>query len=429
MSDVSVDVHHVTRVEGHGNIVVNVRNGELEECRMEIPESPRFFEAMLLGRRWYDASHLTSRICGICAVAHTFASLRAVEDALGVKISEQTRLLRELAMCGEMLQSHMLHVYFLAAPDLLGVGSVFPLIHTHKDVVLRAMRLKKLGNEICGVIGGRHTHPISMVPGGFTRVPKAAELEALVPKLEQGREDIDATVELFKTLPWPEFERDTEYLSLSSKETYAFYAGDIASTDGGLTAPQSYLDVVNEEIVPHSTAKHSSSKRDSYAVGALARYKNNHAQLHDRARSAADSLGLDPGCVNPFMNNTAQIVESAHAIDESLRLIEALVGRGPADEKPSVKPRAGRGVGATEAPRGLLIHDYTFDDDGICVGANCVIPTAQNYANIELDMKALVPQIVGKPREEITLTLEMLVRAYDPCISCSTHLLEVSFVE
>jgi coenzyme F420-reducing hydrogenase alpha subunit len=396
---------------------------------MEIPESPRFFEAMLLGRRWYDASHLTSRICGICAVAHTFASLRAVEDAMSVEISEQTLMLRELAMCGEMLQSHMLHVYFLAAPDLLGVGSVFPLIQTHKDVVLRAMRLKKLGNEISGVIGGRHTHPISMVPGGFTRVPTAGELEALVPKLEKGREDIEATVELFKTLSWPDFERDTEYLSLTSDRTYAFYAGDIASTDGGTTAPQSYLDVIHEEIMPHSTAKHAASKRDSYAVGALARYKNNHDQLHDRAKKAADALGLGPDNINPFFNNTAQIVESVHAIEESLRLIGELVGRGLEDEKPSVKPRAGRGVGATEAPRGLLIHDYTFDDEGICVGANCVIPTAQNYANIELDMKALVPQIVEKPREEITLTLEMLVRAYDPCISCSTHLLEVSYVE
>ncbi len=429
MTDVSVDIHHVTRVEGHGNIVVNVRNGELEECRLEIPESPRFFEAMLLGRAWHDAPHLTSRICGICAVAHTCASLRAVEDALGVEISEQTLLLRQIAMCGEMLQSHMLHVYFLAAPDFVGTGSVFPLIETHREVVLQAMRLKKLGNHVCAVIGGRHTHPLSMAVNGFTRIPPAEELEALVGELEAGRKDIDATVEFFQGVEIPQFERDTEYISLVADDRYPFYHGDIGSTDTGRISGRDYLKIIHEEIVPHSTAKHARSNRESYSVGALARYHNNHERLHERAAKAADALGLTPACRNPFMNNVAQVVEGVQAIEQAIHLLGVLLERGLAEEDMTVKPKAGRGVGVVEAPRGLLIHDYTFDEDGRVVEANCVIPTAQNFANVELDMREMVPQILDLPQETISLRLEMLVRAYDPCISCSTHLLEVRYVD
>ena len=233
MGNVNIEVHHVTRVEGHGNIVVNAKNGVLEECRLDIVETPRFFEAMLRGRPYTQSSHITSRICGICAVGHATASLRATENALGIEPSEQTVLLRKLNFHGEMLDSHVLHVYMLVAPDMLGVGSVIPLVQIAPEAVLRALRLKKLAGDLCAVISGRHTHPIAMAVGGFTHFPTIAELKALRVRLVDARVDMDETVKLAKTLPWPQFNRETEYVALRKEDEYAFIDGTITTTDGG----------------------------------------------------------------------------------------------------------------------------------------------------------------------------------------------------
>jgi len=430
MSTVNVNVHHITRVEGHGNIVLNVTNGRIEELRLEIVEAPRFFEAMLRGRPWSQASHLTCRICGICSCGHTTASVRAMEAALGVTPSEQTLKLRRLILYGEHIQSHILHVYFLAAPDFLGVGSVIPLAATHRDVVLRALRLKKLGNDICRVIGGRHVHPLSYHVKTFTSLPTKQELDDLRSRLVDSLDDLDATVDLLKTLRVPAFERKTEYLSLTHPAEYALYEGDIKSSDGSVTPVPQYRTKVREYVEEHSTAKHTRSDNgSSYMVGALARVNNNFDQLTPRARQAWRDLGLPLPCYNPFANNHAQIIESIHYAEESVRLCQELLDMDLVMEDRHVEPRAGTGVGATEVPRGTLYHEYTVDDDGVITDANLVIPTGQNLHNIEDDMRALVPQILDRPQEEITLTLEMLVRAYDPCISCSTHILNVEFVQ
>jgi coenzyme F420-reducing hydrogenase alpha subunit len=429
MSNVNVNVHHLTRVEGHGNIVVDVKNGELVKCDLEIVEAPRFFEAMLRGRPYYEASHITSRICGICSTGHATASLRATENALGVEISEQTKLLRKLVFHGEIIDSHVLHVYMLVAPDFFGVGSVLPLASSHPEVVKRALRIKKLSGDLCAMVAGRHTHPIAMAVGGFTHFPTIKELRAMKERLVAAREDMEETIALLATLPWPKFERETEYVSLKKEDEYAFIDGVIATTDGFTYAIPDYRQVTNEYLVPHSTAKHTKHNRDSYMVGALARFNNNYDQLHSRAKAAAEELGMQPIVNNSFLNSAAQAIEMVHCIEDSIHLIDELVERGIQEEPIyQFQGRGGEGVGACDVPRGILFHNYVIDDEGILQGANCIIPTNQNYANIEADMRALVPQILDRPQEEITHMMEMLVRAYDPCISCSTHFLNVEFV-
>ena len=425
--NLSIDVHHVTRVEGHGNIVVEVRDGNIETVRWEISESPRFFEAMLKRRHWDEAHHITSRICGICSIGHTLASIKATEAAFGIQPSEQTVLLRKLALHGENLQSHVLHYYFLAAPDFLGAPSVVPLVSSHPEVVKRALRLKKLANDTCDMIAGRTTHPVSLVPGGMAKLPTPSLLKELRGMLERGLGDLDATVELFATLDIPDFSRETEYIALTNPGEYALYDGEIASTDGGTWPDSDYLKVAHEFSVPHSTAKHVRHNRDSYMVGALARFNNNPNQLTPLAARAAERLGLKAVCYNPFMNNVAQVVETVHNVGDSISIIDSLLERGIKEEPFEVKAVSGRGVGCCEVPRGILFHDYTYDEKGNIVRANCVIPTNQNHRNIQHDMEKLLPEILDRPKEEITLMLEMLVRAYDPCISCSTHLLEVRF--
>jgi coenzyme F420-reducing hydrogenase alpha subunit len=425
--NINIDIHHITRVEGHGNIVVDVINGELKKCNLEVTETPRFFEKMLLGRPFEDASHITSRICGICAVGHATTSLRATETALGVEPSAQTKLLRRLNFLGEILDSHILHVYMLVAPDFLNVGSVIPLASTAPDVVLRALRMKKLAGDLCKIICGRHTHPIAMTVGGFTHFPTMAQLYEMRERFFETWIDVDATIELFQTLPIPDFNRETEYIALRNEAYYGFIDGDIVSTDGGQWPLGEYKTITNETILPHSSAKHCSNQRESYMVGALARYKLNHDLLYPKAVNAANALGLDSSCVNPYMNSVAQVVEIVHCIAEGEELIDQLLEREVAWEEP-VKPQTltGEGVGACEVPRGVLFHHYQIEDGRIS-GANCIIPTNQNVANVEADMRALVPTLLELPQEEIAHRLEMLVRAYDPCISCSTHLLEVKF--
>ncbi len=428
--DIRVD--YVTRVEGHGNIVAKVEDGELVECRMEITESPRFFEAMLRGRSWKDAMFLTTRICGICACGHGTASLKATEDAMGITRSEQTDRLRRIVLAAEQLESHWLHCYFLVAPDFFGAPSVIPLAKTHTDVVLRAMRLKKLSHHICRVLVGRHTHPIGMVPGGYMKLPSVRTLKELREHIASFDKDVQDTVDLFATLEAPALERETEYESITDPGEYAFFDGRLITSDGDEADTRAYRDIIHEEIVRHSSAKHVKNRRESLMVGALARFNNNHTQLNAEAKDAAERLGLAAPCFNPFHNNTAQIVETVHCYYDILRLLDSLIEAGIEDEKPPLEwPAgcAGTGVGIVEVPRGTLVHEYEYDEDGIVTGANLVIPTNQNLANIEADFRAYIPQLMeeGKREEEITHLLEMLVRAYDPCISCSAHLVQVEF--
>jgi coenzyme F420-reducing hydrogenase alpha subunit len=430
MQNGKIEVHEVTRVEGHGNIVLNVKEGKIEELRLEITESPRFFEAMLVGRNWYEATHLTCRICGICSIGHTSASLNALENGLGITPSEQTQRLRRIIHAGETIQSHVLHVYFLTAPDLLGVPSVFPLVATHTEVVKRALMLKRLANDICAVIGGRHVHPCSMRVHNFSKVPSKEALAGLRDRLLAAVPDIQATVDLIASLKLPDFERETEYMALYHPDEYAMYGGDlIRSTKTGDTPLYDYKTKIQEYVVSHSHAKHAESAHGAYMVGALARFNVNYDQLRPEAQAAAETMGLaGPICYNPFMNNVAQVVECVHCALVAVEQINALLDMDLQEEEFEVPIKACRCVGASEVPRGTLFHEYNLDDQGYITSANLIIPTGQNLNNLEQDMHALVPKILDREPEEIRQTLEMLVRAYDPCISCATHLLEVKFV-
>jgi len=432
MSTVDIDVHHVTRVEGHGNIRVRAADGTVEEVQWQVPEAPRFFEAMVRGRSWEDIQTIVSRICGICSISHSLAAVKAIDAALGLTVSEQTEKLRLLTHYSEQLQSHVLHVGYLVAPDLLGVKSVVPLVATHPDVVKTIIRAHRAANEWSDLLAGRTTHPITLKPGGFSKLPTEAELKALKKTLvEQVVPDLKTIASVVLSLAGnlPPLNRPTEYVALTHPDGYTFYHGPIASTDTKETVPVSQFErVVNEHVSPQSTAKWTRYHRDSYAVGALARFNINADQLLPLAAETAKSFGLKKGCCNPFMNSVAQVVEAVQVVEASLQLIDELLTAGIKPEKPKVKPRAGEGAGCVEAPRGILFHRYAFDKQGNCTRANLCIPTNQNHANIQKDFEAWVPQIIDRPQDEIAHLLEMLVRSYDPCISCSTHYLDVEFV-
>lgn len=419
----NIQINHLTRVEGHGNIEVMIKDGQVEKCQWNVVEAPRFFEAMVRGRKYHEIAHITSRICGICSIGHTLASLKATEAAMGVELTEQTLNMRRLLLHAETIQSHILHVGYLVLPDLLGAPSVIPLASTHRDQVLVVVRLHQLANEMSDRVGGRTTHPQRPVVGGFAKWPTEKELSGFRDRLIMARPDLNALVDLVFSLAGnlPAFERETEFIALKSPSEYAFYDGDIASTDGGTWPVALYKEICNEYLVPHSTAKFTRHSRESYMVGALARVNLNFDQLSPMGRQVADTFGLKPVSNNPFMNNVAQVIETAHCVEDAIRLIDTILDKGVRDEKPYVQVRAGKGSGAVEVPRGILFHEYAYNDKGECTWANCVIPTNQNHANIQKDFESLVPSIQEKPTEEIALTLEMLVRAYDPCISCSTH--------
>jgi len=418
-----IKINHVTRVEGHGNIEIKIKDGIVEQCRWEVVEAPRFFEAMVRGRKWDELAHITSRICGICSIGHTLTSLKATEAAMRIKVSEQTKKARRILMHAENMQSHILHLGYLVLPDLLGVPSVVPLASTHREQVLLIIRLHRLANEMSDLWGGRTVHPQRPVVGGFAKWPSMQEIETLRQRLEDALPEMETLTSLFRDLApgFPQFIRETEYIALTHPDEYALYDGNIASTDGGTCSVDKYKEITNEYLVPHSTAKFTRHKRDSYMVGALARFKLNYQHFLPRAKETARTLDLLPTNCNPFMNSIAQLVEVVHSIEDSIRLIDDLLKNGMKDEKPSFSVRAGRGIGAVEVPRGLLFHEYEYNKNGECIWSNCIIPTNQNHANIQNDLEAFVPQIKDCSKEEIELQVEMLVRAYDPCISCSTH--------
>jgi sulfhydrogenase subunit alpha len=438
--DVTIDVHYLTRVEGHGDITVDVKAGEIKDCRFKVIESARFFETMLRGRLIFEAQHLTSRICGICACGHSIASLKAAEQALGITPHPDVVLLRKLLLHFEQMDSHVLHFYVLVAPDLLGVKSIMPLIKSHRAVIDRAFRMKHLTDRACEVLAGRHTHPISFAIGGVTKIPAKEELEKLRDEMVEARADFDETVNLFKKLSLPVYERKAQYVALSHDKEYAFYDGKINVDGKKFVDAQDYLSVIKEEVRDYSSAKFVSVNSAPYMVGALARFNLNADKLDKKSKDVAAVLGLKQPCHNTFMNTIAQVVEWGYCLEDCITIIGRILKDGLDEERiltttyPKrdawpLKTRAGRGAGAVEVPRGILFHDYTVNEAGVVTAANCIIPTNQNINNLEADMRKIVPEIIGtQNKEQMTLTLEMLARAYDPCISCSTHVLDVKFV-
>ncbi len=420
---VNIEVEHIARVEGHGNIRIGIKNGQLTECSWEVVETPRFFEVMFRGLSIEMAPLLAARICGICSISHALASSRAAERALQIHVPEVAQQVRLLAKHAETLQSHTLHLFFLVAPDLLDVSSVIPVLGTHPEVVQMATELKGYANRASDLLAGRTSHPMVIQVGGLTQVPRKSQLRNLLQELESVIPTLWKTLDLFKTLPLPDFERETEFVSLQSESHYPFIGGDLISSDGVRKSEDDYRAMTNEFVVDTSTSKLCKLSRDSFAVGALARFNNNSEWLHPQAKAVAQELGLEPPAYNPFHHNLAQLVECFHVVYESQEIISGLLDSDLSDFMAAYQATAGAGVGAVEAPRGILYHSFEIDDEGIIVRSDCVIPTGQNHANIHQDLQALVPVLVagGLGEKEISKQAQMLVRAYDPCISCSVH--------
>jgi coenzyme F420-reducing hydrogenase alpha subunit len=415
----------LARVEGEGEMYVRVRGQEVETVELRIYEPPRLFEALLRGRSFAEAPDITARICGICPVAYQTSACEAMEDALGVAVPDEVRVLRRLIYCGEWLESHSLHLYLLHAPDFLGYESGFAMARDHAEVVERGLRTKKVGNELITAIGGREIHPINVRVGGFYKSPARRRLEALREGLERAREEAAQTARWTAALPFPELERDYEFVALRSPaDEYPIDRGRIVSSRGIDVAAAEFDETFEEEQVPHSNALHSRVRgRGSYLAGPMARFNLNLDRLSPPAREAAEEAGIGSGCRNPFQSIVVRAVEILYACDEALRLLDAYEPPDPPGL--DLEPRAGVGHGISEAPRGLLYHQYELGPDGEIVQARIVPPTSQNQRAIEEDLGRFVQANVGLEDEELTLRCEQTIRNYDPCISCATHFLRL----
>lgn len=418
----TIKVDYLARVEGEGGLYVKVKDRTVTDVQLKIFEPPRFFEAFLRGRRFTEAPDITARICGICPVAYQMSAVHALEQACGVSIDGPLRALRRLLYCGEWIESHVLHIYMLHAPDFLGYASAVHMAKDFPEIVQRGLQLKKAGNAIVALLGGREVHPINVRVGGFYRVPSRQELQPLAERLKWAREAALETVRWVSGFPFPALSQDYEFVALCHPAEYPFNAGRLVSNKGLDIAAAEYDNHFAEQHVPHSTALHSVLKeRGPYFAGPLARYNLNFDRLSRLAQEAAREAGLGATCHNPFQSIIVRSVEVLYACDEALRIIEAY--ERPATPAVEVVPQAATGYGCTEAPRGLLYHRYRIDERGEICDAKIVPPTSQNQKTIERDLAQFVQQYLDLPKAELTRQCEQAIRNYDPCISCATHFL------
>jgi len=415
----------LARVEGEGALHLVVEGDRIVDLRLEIFEPPRLFEAFLRGRSAAELPDLMARICGLCPAAYQMSAVHAIEEAYGVEIHPGTRALRRLYYAGEWIESHLLHMLFLAAPDFLRLDDAFELARSHRAEVERGMKLRGLGNRIMSLLGGRPVNPVGVCIGGFARTPAPSELEALADELRRARGEAEALLRWFASLPVPERpQADLELVSLRHPGEYPMNEGRLVSSLGLDAEPASFEDHFEESQVPHSTALQARLRdRGAYLVGPLARVTLNADRLAPVARAALDSLAPRLPAPDPAASVFARGVEVIQAIDDAVSALDTLEAPpGPA----AWSPRAGRGHGATEAPRGLLYVRVETDAAGDVVELKIVPPTAQNQARIERDLRALVPEILTLSEDEARRRCEMVIRDYDPCISCATHFLKLS---
>jgi coenzyme F420-reducing hydrogenase alpha subunit len=420
-------VKALARVEGEGGMVVRVRDGAVQDVELSIYEPPRFFEAFLRGRRFTETPDITARICGICPVAYQMSSCLAMEDIRPVTVDGTIADLRRLLYCGEWIESHTLHIYLLHAPDFLGYAGAVEMAKDHRELVEQGLRLKRAGNDILALLGGRSVHPINVRVGGFYSAPSRQDLGKLRETLLSARDDALETVEWCAQLEFPDFSQEYTFLALQHPDIYPIMEGRIGVNDGSSFDVQSFDDHVVEEHVAHSNALHARlADGRSYMAGPLARYALNRPRLSEIASAAASEAGLGEVCNNPFQSIVVRAVETLYAVDEAIRIIEHY--EVPDVSFVEVEPCAGVGYGATEAPRGLLYHRYQIDDEGIIEDARIVPPTSQNQVRIEEDLRSFVEPRLDLPNDELTWLCEQAIRNYDPCISCATHFLELSVV-
>ncbi len=422
MKDRKIKVEQLARVEGEGSLFVSVKKGIVGDVKLGIFEPPRFFEAFLRGRKYDEAIDITARICGICPVAYQMSAAHAMESAMGVQIDDRIRALRRLLYCGEWIESHALHVLMLHAEDFLGYADVLEMAKDHPDIVRNGLRMKKYGNEIVTLLGGREIHPVSVRTGGFYRVPDKEELVPLREKLERGRETAVEITRWVADFRFPDFEDDYMFVSLRGPGEYPFCEGRLVSNKGLDIGIEEFGAHFSEEHVQHSNALHSWTKGNgAYFTGPLARYNLNYDNLSQVVKEMAEEVGLGSQCRNPFKSIIVRCVEIVYAFDEAIRIIEGY--EKPEEAAVEFEPKGGVGHGCTEAPRGILYHRYELDSEGVILNARIVPPTAQNQKIIEQDLKRYVSHNLDLPEEELTWQCEQVIRNYDPCISCATHFL------
>ena len=420
----TIRTDYLARVEGEGAMTVQLENGRVEHVELRIFEPPRFFEALLRGRSFMEAPDITARICGICPVAYQTSAVNALESLCGVGVAEPIRLLRRLLYCGEWIESHALHVYMLHAPDFLGYAGAVELARDAPQAVERGLALKKTGNEVMALVGGREIHPINVRVGGFYRAPSRRELRSLVEPLERAREAALETVRWTAGFDFPERKVECALVALSHPEDYAIERGRLRSDAGLDISPADYDEFFVEEHVERSTALHSHLRGGgTYLCGPLARFTLNHEQLSPLARDAAREVGLEAPCRDPFRSIVVRSIELLYACDEALRVIDAY--EEPDAPAVTVDPVAGTGFGVSEAPRGLLYHRYRLDAEGSILDAKIVPPTSQNQRAIEDDLRDVVSRHTHLEDEELRGLCEQTIRNYDPCISCATHFLRL----
>ncbi len=419
-----VTVNYMARVEGEGGVDIQFRRGKVSRVRLRIFEPPRFYEALLRGRRMEEAPDITARICGICPVAYQMSSAHAMESIMGLELPPTLRELRRLLYCGEWIESHVLHIFMLHAPDFLGYEDAIRMAKDHPETVRKALRLKQIGNAIVALLGGREIHPINVRVGGFHRCPTRAEFEPLREQLEEARVLAREALELCAGFPFPGFERDYEFVALRHPSEYPFNEGRLVSSKGLDFEVPRFPEFIEESQVPHSTSLHAHLRgRGSYFVGPLARYSLNFDRLGAGVQQAARDAGLGKTCHNPFKSILVRCVEVLWAVEEAVRILDAY--SPPADAWVPLSPRAGTGHGCTEAPRGILYHRYRVNDDGLIDDAVIVPPTSQNQSIIEQDLHHFANQYASLPDPELKWKCEQAVRNYDPCISCSCHFLKL----
>ncbi|MBI1748850.1 MAG: Ni/Fe hydrogenase subunit alpha [Acidobacteria bacterium] len=424
MTSKTIKVNYLARVEGEGGLSVKIKGNQVTDLQLNIFEPPRFFEAFLRGRRYDEAPDITARICGICPVAYQMSATHAMENAFGVTVGGPLRALRRLLYCGEWIESHTLHIYLLHAPDFLGFPDAIHMAKAHPGVLERGLQLKKIGNQIVSLVGGREIHPINVKVGGFYKAPTKAELYTLYEPLQWAMDAARETVRWVAALPFPALERDYEFVALRHSDEYPFNEGRLVSSHGMDIAIADYEEHFVEEHVPYSNALHSRLKqRGAYLVGPLARYSLNFDRLTPAAQEAARAAGLAEVCRNPFKSIVVRSVELLYACEEALRIIRAYEYPDVAAE--AIQPHAGIGHGLTEAPRGILYHRYCIDDQGVITEAKIVPPTSQNQKAIEADLRELIGKNVDLARQPLTWLCEQAIRNYDPCISCATHFLKL----
>ena len=424
MKSKTIKVDYLARVEGEGAISVKVRDHHVSGVQVKIFEPPRFFEAFLRGRKFSEVPDITARICGICPIAYQMSACQAIEDAFGMEIPSPVRSLRRLLYCGEWIESHALHVYMLHAPDFLGYEDAIRMAADHSAEVQRGLRLKKVGNQIVSLLGGREIHPVNVRVGGFYRIPSLSEFQALVEDLKWACDAALETVRWVATFPFPDFERNYEFVALKSPDEYPMNEGRLASNKGLDLAVREYDRHFAEEHMPHSNALHSAIKeRGSYFVGPLARYNLNYDRLSPLAQQAVRDAGMGAVVCNPFRSIIVRSVELVFACEEALRIVTNLEIPAHAAVEPT--PRVATGFGCTEAPRGILYHRYRLDEHGIVLDAKIVPPTSQNQKTMEADLSQFVSAHIDTESDELQRQCEQAVRNYDPCISCATHFLKL----